>query len=576
MESKKFYQRPLFWFLIIFSIWGVINSVSIGESSKVIDSDGKGYYAFLPAIFIFNDSTYEKSVNAENEYLKGEHYPSYIKQNEQGKRFNNYFVGVAVLEFPFFFLATIISWIVGCSVTGYSDLYSAFYYLGGLFYSILGIVYFFKTVQLLFPEKKYIDWFVIIAIVCSPLIYYLAGSSMSHNFSFFLFAIFAYTLLILKERFSMGRFGLLGLILGLIIIVRPTNAIIVSLIPFLLGSKDNLVNFFKIAIVRYSNFTFALFCFSFVIFLQLLTWKWQSGNWFLWSYGGQGFNWSNPQILRSLIGFRTGLLVHSPIVILGIIGAIMMIRKNAFQALFWWIYFLLNSYVISSWWCWDYATTFGARAFSEHVIFILIPMIYLFNEWKKSLIIVFTVLTSLGIIRLAEKKSGFMSDQRFTTNNYFESLKFWKLENENRWQTLQALPPYGTLITQKELVSSEYAMIDSMNEFAHGAEVDLKNFPKDARYFINAEFDKKWIKGNSDNAFFVIDIYSSVTNKRNYLAIPLYHDKLEDNGKWVHLKIQDHAVDNFYEFDKLKCYIWNSNRSKFELRNFKCELRVYE
>lgn len=56
----------------------------------------------------------------------------------------------------------------------------------------------------------------------------------------------------------------------------------------------------------------------------------------------------------------------------------------------------------------------------------------------------------------------------------------------------------------------------------------------------------------------------------------MYYDyKLERKDNWTKFQISDYVPDNFHEYDKLKCYIWNSNQSAFEIENYECVLEVY-
>ena len=87
----------------IISIW-VSSNLSWGENKPqtIIEADGKGYYAHLPALFIFNDLNFGFFEEYEgkkyyNKYL----YYDYLKEFE-GKRYNKYYVGTAVTMAPFF------------------------------------------------------------------------------------------------------------------------------------------------------------------------------------------------------------------------------------------------------------------------------------------------------------------------------------------------------------------------------------------------------------------------------------------------------------------------------------------
>ena len=72
----------------------------------IISSDGLGYYAYLPAMLIDHDVTYNKVTEREKKILGYNRYePGYLVKS--GNRVvNKYFAGEALLLLPFFLLAT--------------------------------------------------------------------------------------------------------------------------------------------------------------------------------------------------------------------------------------------------------------------------------------------------------------------------------------------------------------------------------------------------------------------------------------------------------------------------------------
>jgi hypothetical protein len=131
------------------------------------------------------------------------------------------------------------------------------------------------------------------------------------------------------------------------------------------------------------------------VFIQLACWKWQSGEWIKWSYNGEGFNFLRPQLIAGFFSFRIGLFLHVPIMLLAILGGIILFRKQPFQALIWVLYFVLNSWLIFSWWCWDYESSFGPRAFTEHLFFLLIPVVHFVVRYQKWLVVL-----CLGVVTI--------------------------------------------------------------------------------------------------------------------------------------------------------------------------------
>ena len=107
----------------------------------IVTSDGRGYYAYLPALLIDHDLTFSKTVKREAKLLGYPLYnPGYIvKSGEQAM--NKYFAGEPVLLLPFFLLGTLFSYIAGTDINGYSFFFQLFAGLGSLFYLFLGFIF---------------------------------------------------------------------------------------------------------------------------------------------------------------------------------------------------------------------------------------------------------------------------------------------------------------------------------------------------------------------------------------------------------------------------------------------------
>jgi hypothetical protein len=166
-----------------------------------------------------------------------------------------------------------------------------------------------------------------------------------------------------------ARYFILGGVLaGLIIITRPTNGL--WLLFGVLYGVDSLntlsdrLSFWKRHAIKVVYG--ALPC-VYVISLQLLYWKIITGQWLIFSYRGESFNFAKPEILHVLFSVRKGLFFWSPILLL-VIPGLFYIRKRAREFFTPILLFLpLNVYVISSWWCWWYGGSFGQRAFIESI-----------------------------------------------------------------------------------------------------------------------------------------------------------------------------------------------------------------
>lgn len=544
---------------------------------KGIGSDGRGYFAYLPAIFLQNDPTFSKTLELEMAFTKVDHQ-YYIFENSDGARFNKFFPGIAVLQLPFFGIACLIEWCSGNAVTGYSNTFTNLFYIGHLIYAILGFFMFRSCIRMLFPDVKWLNY-VLIALICgTTLMFYSIETSLSHSYSFFLYGVFSWLVLKLKKQFSIKHVVFIGIILGLIALTRPTNLIVVLIIPFLLGSmKETAVFFNHLFRNKAKLFFIGVLSFLTVLSIQLFIWKWQSGSWFFWAYNGEGLNWTKPMIWQTLFSFRTGLFVHTPLLLVSLIGWLILFKKNQFAAAFWMVYFVLNIYVISCWWCWDYETPFGHRPFTEHLFFILIPLFYVVS-WKPKLsLLIVGAFTCISLVRYFEYTSGYMTNQRFTQSNYFRSLAFWNSWNFDRWAFTTSCPPFGKVISEVEIANNPETMsFDSTTEYGLTYEVDLTENHLDSRYFVKVNLEKQINGEFLNDVFLVKDAYSTKTGKRMYLALPLYNDRFEGKENWVELELAEAIPDNFSEYNKLKIYIWNKGRQSFQIKNFKAQIQLYK
>lgn len=556
-----------------------------GEFKNVIRSDGRGYYAYLPAIFIHNDPTFEASLKAETAHALPDFNQFYLYRNDAGQTYNKYFPGIAVLQAPFFAGGCIMATISGASVDGYSEPFEFAFLLGSLFYSILGIFLFSAVLKRLFPElDEIIPWLVIAVYFATTLLMYNTYTlGLSHHYSFFLFSWFAWLVLKLKETWSVRHVVLLGLVLGLIALVRPTNILVVLSLPLLLGDLTTLQLFFQTLFARKARlFLIGTASFLAVVLVQFSLWKWQSGHWVVWSYSGEGFNFGHPAFFENLFGFRSGVLVHTPLILISALVSLLWIKTDRFKAAFWWIYLLVNTWVISSWWCWDYETSFGNRPFTEHTIFLMLPLFSLLQAQKpklsqfRALSVVFVAFALLGAVRYFSYTSDYMIDQRFTASNYFESLAVWNDDNFGRWQYPHSVVPFGEC-SHENVLRDDHNTVEITPEIQFFGEGLLALNGHDRSHeilYFRVSMEKKCTQPVS-GAVLVVHAFTNDQSKSYYRAMPLFNDRLEGVSDWAEISFSGQIPDHFKEFDQVKIYVWNKDQEHFELRNLKISVDQY-
>lgn len=373
--------------------FGIISIVSIVAgflvyalqlNSPPIRSDGIGYYSYLPSIFIHGDITM-KSMMKERADKYNDPIPDSwngVNLQKDGNFLDKYTMGVAVMMLPFFIPAHILSYIFNQTPNGFTLFYQAFLGFAGLFYMVLGLYILKKVLEKYFkPLTIYIT--LLVLLFGTNLFHYGTYDSIfSHAYSFFLFSAFLYFLPIWFNNISRIRNSIiLGLLVGLIALVRPTN--IVFPLIFILLWGLNLKKISERLMLFWKNKKSLLFSviLSLVVFLpQLIYWKVITGNFFVFSYQGEYFDFLHPQILNVLFSVQKGFIFWSPVIVLGLLG--IFVLKGKLKA---WltptvVFLIINFIIISSWWAWSYGGGFGHRAFVESFAVISVPMAALIDK----------------------------------------------------------------------------------------------------------------------------------------------------------------------------------------------------
>lgn len=319
---------------------------------SAISSDGRGYYMYLPNIFINKNIASQK--------------PDDLYILEHGTRgVNKYYVGTAIAMSPFFVLAYMRASVLGVVNDGYSAPFHKAISFAGLFYLVIGLFFLIKLLKLYHIQDWIISFIVFVIVFGTNLLTYaVIHPSMSHIYSWCFITAFLYfskkTIITLHSK----DLYIAILLLGIIVIIRPLNGLILLVIPFLSGSFFQFKKFLSF-ILSFKIIAICSIILFLTLFIQSFIWYIQSGCFFLHAYQDEGFYFLSPQIWNVLFSFRKGLFIYTPILIFAIPAFILFLKKNRF-AFFTLLFFLLILvYFISSWWNWYYGPSFGQRPFVE-------------------------------------------------------------------------------------------------------------------------------------------------------------------------------------------------------------------
>lgn len=575
------FRNPIFWLGAVMCLLGliVLNFNGPNWKKSIINSDGRGYYYFLPAISS-GDKTYEATLEAEKQIVGNSAPQLYILKTDSGKHINKCYPGVALLQSPFYLLASGIDYLSGASFNGYSDTHLLAFFWGSMFYVFLSMVFFKKALTLFFGSTKY-TWLVSILLVFGTNVWYQAFfyCGLSHHYGLFLFALFCWNVLRYKQAVRLRYLVYAGGILGLLFLVRPTNVMVLGFLPFLFGTWDSFVKAFK-RLFQFRNGHLISFLIAWGIvgaILPLVTY-WQTGHFFYWSYQGEGFDFRGKHLVETWFSYRTGIFVLTPITLLALIGLFHWLRKNSYLFIAWLLPFVVITYVLSSWWCWDYQSFFGHRGFTEFQFLFSFPLLFSFqvmksSTWKYSLLGL--VLGYMGI-RSYQKITVIYNQQRFTSYTYWKSLFDFNDKIHDKYAVFTNCQPYGRVIHSEELVQKalRYEEFDSRKEFGQQIKYVFKDKRKNIRYFAELHVNKQLLD-NTDWRDVIITFAgeSSKGEIVHYSSFPMYHFYKEAKKEWTVFDIQE----EYYPFsdgtETMTIYIWNKGKKQFKVDDFRIGLK---
>lgn len=418
---KGIFRRYYLWglLLLMVSYTAKINW-SDGQWQNVLETDARGYYAYLPAIFLYDDLNFDFFETVENnlEYDTSLYYD--YRSYSNGHTINKYFVGEAVLLTPFFAGGHVTAKFTGATLDGYSQPYMISITLAAIFYWFIGLLALHNLLKTFNIHPKWIALTLVGFTLGSHLFYYTIGEmGMTHVYSFALISMF---LSASADFFRVGRwqqFILMCFWLGLIVLVRPVNGIVVFALPFMARDYSTFKNKLTSLIRRPKLLASGALIVFVIAAIQPLIYFQQTGSFWVDSYGNEGFNFLQPHVFDFLFSYRKGLFVYTPLCLLSLCG-LWFLSKSRYQ--FWSMIGFLTVvvYTLSSWWMWYYGGSYSARPMVEYLPFFMILFALLLQKTKRK-----TILLTLTV--------AFILLNQFQTLQYRYYLIHWSEMNSERY-----------------------------------------------------------------------------------------------------------------------------------------------
>lgn len=605
---QKLAEHKIPFLLLIILL--LIQSFSIDLNDtyrKPINGDAQAYYAYLPAIFIYQDLDYKFIPEMQAKYYNASSAKSFLKDID-GEKVNKTFPGVTVLYAPFFLIAHASSLLLDLPADGYAYTYQLFYLIGFWFYFLLGMI-FFRKILITLNFSKFITSLTLIIIVLGTNIFFFTvyDQSVTHIYSFFLINWAIYLLLKLYKNFGANvnpnlrthhpgdainrayyALPLFLTLVALIGITRPTNILVIGLFLFFIPDLKFYQSLFQYIFRTKTLFKTLLFP-VIILAIPFILWKLQTGRWIVYSYGEEGFQFLNPEGFNFLFSYTKGWFLYTPILLpILVFGFIALLPQNKKQAFIGIIFLVLCIYIYSSWWCWYYGAGMSQRVMID---FYILPGFLLASILQKlsvtfagrssflgaplSITLVTAILVAFNMAQAYQVSNGILPGGSPTEEQYWDNFlvmqkralvypqDHWKLVNNG---TISLDPADGQIIKGSAVQSDDdwSLRVDQHAEYSALVQIPQQHFKKGSKLIVS--FEAKGI-----TPLELSRIVFELDSTRSYAFFP----QVFITDEWE--KMQYLIEPDAELISPVDIYLWNAASSEtLELKNLSWELYFTE
>jgi hypothetical protein len=343
-------------------------------TEATIGWDVAGYYFYLPATFIYKDIKHcAFGDSVVKKYQCTPDYQQTFKHNASGNVVIKYTMGQALAMLPGFLVGHL--WAISSKAflaDGFSFPYQASVGISMFIYACLGLYYLRKVLLHYYTHAIAMVTLWLIAFGTNYLNYATVDQGMTHSTTFTILAMLLWQSIKFWKEPNKAAAVKIGALCGFAILVRPTDAVII-LVPLLwsVSSMGELLLRWRWVKQNYVQILpGAVACIS-VAFLQLAYYKYITGEWLVYSYGDQGFDWLSPNTCKFMFSYKCGWFLYCPLMLLPFLGFGIFNKqsKNTFA-----VFATLATaiYIVTSWHIWDYGVTSG-RAMIQYYPLLALP-----------------------------------------------------------------------------------------------------------------------------------------------------------------------------------------------------------
>lgn len=603
-SSNKIFSFSLIGILLLAffaSNYGKFTSGSV----KFIDGDGSGLYAYLPQLLLKQSVDFKEIFEVEKQQ-KTLDFTGHYFHEINGVTINKFNSGTALLQLPFFLLAWLLSFIFGFPPDGYSVLFQLGVAFAALFWAFVGMKFFIKLSQT-FGIPENISFFAVLLVFFGTnlFIYTVGIPSASHVYSFAIISVFAYFVRKLFLHFDNKTLYISAFLFGLIVLIRPVNVVILTAIPFLAGTPENLFLILK------KKFQFKVILISALFFIlaispQLIINYLQTGQMLVYGYKNEGFFFTNPEILNFLFSYRKGWLLYTPFMLLLFPAFIFLWKNSKYQ--FWAFLIILFTivYIFSSWWNWIYGDSFGMRPMIDFYSIFLLVILVFFNSLKNK-IVKTAVLSFAGLAVFLNLFQSYQYKNNIIHPDSMNREAYWYVFLKTGEQYESAISGQYEYYYGKLAENAFFESSNSIDEPTQGwstaqipktldetgntcAEMNAEAvFSPTFHYRIPPEligkrnlyviFSTDYFEMNKNaagKALFVADISDTSGTTVFYKSFRMKTLPDEKVEEWKNAEIGFKLPEISKDFAQIKFYIWNIEGGQFYLDNLRLGFYTYE
>ena len=380
-------QHRHIWFLLVLVLaCSVVVNDWDNPYRRPIIGDAKGYYAYLPAAFIYQDFSFSFVEDVEQKY-----YPSdgslgkhFLVQQANGTQVNKCFPCVSLFYLPFFLLAFFLSFIFGLPIDGYAPLFQWSIAAAHWFYFFWALLLLDKIlIKKGIVSRQRIVGFIALIFASNLFFYLVYDFYAAHIFGFFACAAMLHYAESWNNLPSWSKLGLMAVVISLAVIMRPTNALFLLALP-LVVDRAQIILFakerFYLRFLPWRQIILSIVIFS----IPLLFWKIQTGSWLVYSYGNERMNFAEPHLLNFLFSVQKGWWFWSPVMFLMFIfGSFYYWNMTRWKGVYFAFSILIVAYIFSCWWMWTFGGGLGQRPMIDFYPILVLGFVGFLHHFPK-------------------------------------------------------------------------------------------------------------------------------------------------------------------------------------------------